>query len=348
MKAVQLTAWKHAPELREVPEPDPGPGELAVTIGGAGICHSDLTLVHTMEPGVLPFDPPFTLGHENAGWVSALGPGVSGLEIGQPVVVYGPWGCGRCYRCQLGSENFCENQAQLRSLGGGFGRDGGMAHRMVVPSPRHLVPLDDLTPVEAAPLADAGLTPYHAIKRSLPVLRPGSNVVVIGAGGGLGHLAVQILRAVCAARIIAVDNRKTGLDLAVELGADDGVLAGDDATAAVLDLTGGQGAELVLDLAGTDATMAMAAAVSRALGHVTFVGFGGGTLPLSFFTTPYEVSLGTTYWGSLSELAEVIALAERGLIRCRVQRYDLDQALQAFDDLHTGAVEGRAVLVPGE
>jgi alcohol dehydrogenase, propanol-preferring len=346
MKAVQLVGWKQPPAIRDVPEPEPGPGEVLVRIGGAGLCHSDLNMLENIEPGQLPFDPPFTLGHENAGWVEALGPGVVGLDVGQPVVVYGPWGCGRCYRCQEGRENFCDNQGQLGYLGGGFGRDGGMASRMVVPSARHLVALSAIEPADAAPLADAGLTPYHAIKRSLPLLLPGSQVVVIGAGGGLGHLAVQILAAVCPSRVIAVDQREEGVRLACDLGAHEGVVAGPDATEEVRELTGGRGAEVVLDFAGTDATMAMAAALSRSLGHVTIVGAGGGSLPFGFFVTPYEVAISTTYWGSLPELAEVIALADGGHIRSRVQRYSLDDALSAFDALHTGAVQGRAVLVP--
>jgi propanol-preferring alcohol dehydrogenase len=346
MRAVQLIGWKQPPELRDVPDPSPGPGEVMIRIGGAGLCHSDLNMLYELEPGTLPFDPPFTLGHENAGWVEALGPGVTGPEIGTPVAVYGPWGCGRCYRCQQGAENFCEHQAELRTAGGGFGRDGGMAAYMVVLTARHLVPLTNLDPIEAAPLADAGLTPYHAIKRSLPLLVPGSHVVVIGAGGGLGHLAVQILRVLSPARVIAVDQRESGLALAKELGADAGVLSGEQTTEEVRELTRGRGAELVLDFVGVDATLALATAVTRSLGHIALVGAGRGSLAYSFFTTPYEVSLGTTYWGSLPELVEVLALAERGLIRSRMQRFALDDALAAFDALATGRVEGRAVLVP--
>ncbi len=137
-------------------------------IGGAGACHSDLHLMHDFEEGMMPFNPPFTLGHENAGWVEALGPGVTGVEIGQPVAVYGPWGCGRCRRCQLGMENYCERQSELKAMAAGLGADGGMAPFMVVPDVRHLVALTDLDPIDAAPLTDAGLTPYHAVKRSLP------------------------------------------------------------------------------------------------------------------------------------------------------------------------------------
>jgi alcohol dehydrogenase, propanol-preferring len=347
MKALQLTAFKQDPELRDVPDPEPGPGEVLVRVGGAGACHSDLHLMHDFESGLLPYEVPFTLGHENAGWVEALGEGATGLEVGQPVAVYGPWGCGWCYRCKQGQENYCEHQREIGASGGGLGRDGGMAPLMLVPSTRLLVPLGDVDPVQAAPLTDAGLTPYHAIRRSLPKLVPRSTAVVIGAGGGLGHMAVQILSAMTAATIVAVDARQAGLDLATSVGAAHGVLAGDDAAEEVLDLTGGVGAEVVLDLVGVDATLALAQAVSRPMGDLTLVGIGGGSSSFGFFSVPYEVSMQTTYWGSLSELVEVIALAERGLITSHVERYDLGRAVEAYDALARGEVSGRAVIVPG-
>ena len=112
MRALQLTDWQHDPELRDVPDPDPGPGEVVVRIGGAGVCHSDLHLLYEFPPGLVPVDPPFTLGHENAGWVHALGAGVTGLEVGEPVAVFGAWGCGHCIRCRQGNENYCVNPAE--------------------------------------------------------------------------------------------------------------------------------------------------------------------------------------------------------------------------------------------
>jgi propanol-preferring alcohol dehydrogenase len=218
---------------------------------------------------------------------------------------------------------------------------------MLVASARHLVPLTDLDPLDAAPLTDAGLTPYHAIKRSLSLLVPGSHVVVIGAGGGLGHLAVQILAALAPSRIIAVDQRESGLALAQGLGADAGVLSGDDTVQEIRELTHGRGAELVLDFVGVGVTMSTALAVSRTLGHVTIVGVAGGTVPYSFFSTPFDVLLGNTYWGTIPELFEVVALAERGRIRAQVQRLSLDEAPQGYDALAAGTIEGRAVVVPG-
>lgn len=345
MKALQLVDWKHAPELRDVPEPEPGPGEVVVKVGGSGACHSDLHLLDDFEEGTVPFSPPFTLGHENAGWVDSVGAGVSGLEVGQPVAVYGPWGCGWCRNCRLGMENYCLRQAEIGASGGGLGRDGGMAPKMLVPSSRLLVPLADLDPVQAAPLTDAALTPYHAIKRSLSLLVPGSTAVVIGAGG-LGHMAIQILRALTPATIVAVDQRQEALDLAADIGAHHGVLSGEDATDEIRDITRGEGAELVLDLVGGDATLGLAAGVVHVLGHLTIVGIGGGTLAVGFFSIPYEAAVATTYWGSVTELMEVIALAERGMIEARVTTVGLDEAGGVYDRLRNGEIRGRAVIVP--
>lgn len=345
MKALQLTEWNHEAELREVDEPNPGPGEVLIRIGGAGACHSDLHLMHDFPPGAMPFSPPFTLGHENAGWVEALGAGVSGLEVGQPVAVYGPWGCGRCPRCLTGAENYCDRQADIGVFGGGLGLNGGMAPLMLVPQSRWLVPLRDLDPAVAAPLTDAGLTPYHAIKRSLHLLVPGSTALVIGAGG-LGHMAVQILRELTPATIVVVDERPTALEQARDLGAHETAVAGDDAAAAIRDVSRGRGVDVCIDLVGSDDTLALGASTTRSLGHLTIVGLGGGTLPVSFFSPAYEVSVASTYWGTLPELVEVLELAEAGRIHADVHRVGLTDAVDAYARLRSGSVTGRVVVVP--
>ena len=183
MKAIHFISPGRPPELVDIKTPTPAPGQVLIKIAGAGVCHSDLHILdHDMG-----FKGPFTLGHENAGYVAALGEGVTGWKEGDPVAVYGPWGCGRCHTCQTSAENYCENHASIPSYGGGLGSDGGMAEYMLVPSPRLLVPLGELDPVEAAPLADAALTPYHAIKAALLLLTPEATVLVVGIGG-LGHI----------------------------------------------------------------------------------------------------------------------------------------------------------------
>ena len=176
MRAVRFTGVGKPAQIESVVKPSPGPGQVLIKIGGAGVCHSDL---HVMEED-LGFTPPFTLGHENAGWLSEVGKGVTGLKEGDAVAVYGPWGCGRCHSCQLSMENYCENWASIGTFGGGLGSDGGMAEYMLVPAARLLVPLGDLSPAKAAPLSDAALTPYHAIKRALPQINAESTRVVSG------------------------------------------------------------------------------------------------------------------------------------------------------------------------
>lgn len=348
MRALRLMAWKSDPVLVDAPEPVPGPGQVVVRVGGAGACHSDLHLMREFEGGQLPWGPPFTLGHENAGWVHTLGAGVVGLEVGQPVAIYGPWGCGTCQRCRLGIETYCENptEAPVPGGGGGLGLDGGMAEFMLVPDARHLVPLPDgLDPVAAAPLTDAGLTPYHAVRRSWPKLPPGASALVIGVGG-LGHLAVQILKTTTAARVIAVDKRAAALALARDCGADLTVTADDAPAEEIRAATGGRGADVVLDFVGSDTTMALAAAAARTVGDITIVGIAGGTLALSFFAVPYEASVQTTYWGSRPELVEVLDLGARGLLRPTITTFTLDNAMDAYRQLEAGKLDGRAVIVP--
>ncbi|HEY8371371.1 MAG TPA: NAD(P)-dependent alcohol dehydrogenase [Pseudonocardiaceae bacterium] len=348
MKAVRLQKWKSDPVLAEVDEPQPGPGQVVVRVAGAGICHSDLHLIHGFDTGQLPWDPPFTLGHENAGWVHALGPGVTGLDVGRPVAVYGAWGCGSCPRCLSGAETYCENlaAAPVPGGGGGLGLDGGMAEFMLVPAARHVVPLPEgLDPVAAAPLTDAALTTYHAVRRSWPKLVPGATAVVIGIGG-LGHMAVQILKAVTAVRVIAVDTRPEALTLAERSGADLVLPAGEHAATEIRAATDGHGADVVLDCVGTDATLGLGAAVARVLGDLTIIGIGGGTLPVSFFSLPYEVSVQTTYWGSRPELVEVLDLAARGLVHAEITTFPLDRAVEAYHRLAAGELTGRAVVTP--
>lgn len=348
MKALRLMRWKSEPELVEVPKPTPGPGQVVVKIGGAGACHSDLHLMHDFDAGMMPWNLPFTLGHENAGWVDSVGEGVSTVAEGDAVAIYGPWGCGRCERCQRGAENYCENPAEapVISGGGGLGLDGGMAEYLLVPAERLLVKLpESMTPATAAALTDAGLTPYHAIRRSWPKLAPTSTVVVIGVGG-LGHLALQLVKATTAAHVIAVDNRKEALDLAAELGADDVVMSDKQAADTIKQLTGGRGADVLLDFVGADATIELARTAARPLGDATIVGIAGGSVPLSFFSQPYEVSIQTTYWGTRPELVELLDLAARGLVHVESTTYPLDNALQAYRDLQEGKVRGRAVIVP--
>jgi alcohol dehydrogenase, propanol-preferring len=343
MKAFQLVGYQKRPELREVSIPEPGPGQVLVKIGGAGACHSDLHLMEAPAgPNAVQF--PFTLGHENAGWVEKLGPGTTGFAPGDPVIVYGPWGCGLCMNCRVGKENYCQNPGNIKA--GGLGANGGMAHYLLVPSTRFLIPLGTLDPRDAAPLSDAALTSYHAVKRSLHVLGAGSTAVVIGAGG-LGQMAIQVLRALSGATtVIAVDTSTDKLEIAKRMGADDGLLSGDAAVKRIKDITRGQGAELVLDMVGVNPTLTMAAQVARVLGHLTIVGLGSAALPVNFHSPAKECSVASPYWGYITELMEVVDLAQAGKIKMLVEHFPLERANEAYHLLHDGKIQGRAVVTP--
>ena len=342
MRAHQLVATQQPAEPRDVPVPEPGPGEVLVKVGGAGLCHSDLHLMHWP----LPVPAPYTLGHETAGWVDALGAGVTGVEIGEPVIVHGAWGCGRCRRCQADLEQYCEVTAAAGVSGSGLGRDGGLAEYLLVPAARHLVPLGELDPRVWAPLDDAALTPYHAIKRLLPLCTPDNWVMVEGIGG-LGHAAVQLLKELTGARVVAVDVADDKLLMAEDLGAD-AVVRGDapDAADRVRDATGGQGVAAVVDCVGVDSTLQLAMQTVHPISHIAVVGIGMGTLPLSYATVPFETSVSTTFWGNITELREVVALARAGRLTIHVEQVPLDGVTDAYERLEAGQVRGRVVAVP--
>ena len=269
---------------------------------------------------------------------------VTGLAEGDAVAVYGAWGCGACAHCVVGVENYCERPSLVG--GGGLGAHGGMADYLLVPDQRHLVRLPDgLDPVTAAPLTDAGLTPYHAIRRSWPKLTPDATAVLIGVGG-LGHVAVQIARATTAAQVIAVDLKAEARELALKVGAHHALASDESAAQTIRDLTGGRGADVVIDFVGATTTLELARGVARSMGDVTIVGIAGGEIPLSFFSQPYEVSIATTYWGSRPELTELLALAASGQISAERSIYSLEHGAQAYRDLRDGLVTGRAVVVP--
>ena len=223
-------------------------------------------------------------------------------------------------------ENCRPREAQPRRAGRHRRR---MAEYLLVPSTRYLIPLGDLDPREAAPLTDAGLTSYHAVKRSMHLLGPGSTTVVIGAGG-LGQMAIQVLKALCSATaVVAVDTSADKLKIMKEMGADEALISGDDAVTRVKDMTRGQGAEVVLDFVGVNPTLSMAAHVARVLGHLTIVGLGNAALPVNFSSPPKECSVAAPFWGSIPELIEVINLAQTGKIKMLVEHFPLDSAAEA-------------------
>ncbi|MFD6491431.1 NAD(P)-dependent alcohol dehydrogenase [Streptomyces sp. NPDC060188] len=344
MKALQYRTIGAAPEVVTVPDPEPGPGQVLLKVTAAGVCHSDIAVM-SWPAESFPYALPLTLGHEGAGTVAALGDGVRGVAVGDEVAVYGPWGCGICAKCAEGKENYCLRADELGIRPPGLGAPGAMAEYLLVDDSRHLVPTEGLDPVAAVPLTDAGLTPYHAIKRSLPKLTPGSTAVVIGAGG-LGHVAIQLLRAMTSARVIALDVSEDKLALARAVGAHEAVLSDAGAAAKVRELTGGLGARAVFDFVGAEPTVRTAGAVAAVEGDISIVGIGGGALPVGFGSLPFEVSVTAPYWGSRGELIEVLDLARAGAVSVHTETYSLDEAPLAYERLHAGGINGRAVILP--
>lgn len=342
MRAVQYRTVGSEPEVVEVPTPEPGPGQVRLKVTAAGLCHSDEFVMGLPEGA---YELPLTLGHEGVGVVDALGSGVTGVELGDAVAVYGAWGCGQCHACARGAENYCPRASALGIQPPGLGAPGALAEFMLVDDVRHLVPLGDLDPVAAVSLTDAGLTPYHAIVSSLGALPAGSTAVVIGVGG-LGHVGIQILRAITGATVVALDIGEEKLKLAREVGAHRALHSDESAVAAIRELTGGVGAQAVFDFVGSAPTLEIARQAVAMDGVIQIVGIGGAVLPTGFFSTPMGATVRAPYWGTRSELMEVLDLARAGAIHVEVERFTLDEAPEAYRRLHEGTIRGRAVVVP--
>ncbi len=345
MKAYRLVEWAQKPRLVDVARPEPGPGQVLVKVAGAGLCHSDIGMMQMPESAgrMAGWNMPFTLGHEVGGLVDALGEGVKGLAVGDPVVLVSAHSCGQCVFCLAGDDNACVEA----HAGRGYGRDGGLAEFVLVDSARAVIRLNGLDPRDAGPLSDAGATAYHAVKRVLPKLMPGTTAVVLGAGG-LGCFAVQFLRVMTAAKVIAIDINPSRRALALELGAHE-VLEGVDAdTAAAIQAgTGGLGAEAVLDFVGNDLSVEQGLSATRKTGSFALVGAGGGKInqPLWHFL-PKDGELFTFQGGTIQDLREVIALVEAGLVRNEVEYFPLSRVEDAYARLDSGALRGRAVVTP--
>lgn len=342
MKAARLHAYKQPLVLDDIPTPRPGAGEVVVHVEGAGFCHSD---IHVMdgEIAVLP-KLPLTLGHENAGIVAATGAGVTAVREGDAVVVYGGWGCGRCDYCVTGCEQLCE----APQWAGLSERDGGYAEYLLVPHQRHLIKLSRLKAVEAAPLADAALTPYRAIRKALPFLEPDHHVLLIGLGG-LGLYGLKILKILSGCPVIVVDVSEPKLKAARELGAVHALNGKDPKiTSTIRDLTGGRGVAAAFDFVGADATLELAVKSTRACGKVTQVGLAGGAARLKVLdNSAFEVQFEATLWGTIKELREVVALAESGTLSpIPIETANLEHINDVYRRLKHGEVAGRIVMTP--
>jgi NAD+-dependent secondary alcohol dehydrogenase Adh1 len=337
MRAVRLHGYHQQPVIDEVPEPVvKGPLDVVVKIGGAGVCRTDLHIIEGQWEQAMNPPLPYTIGHENAGWVHEVGSAVTNVAVGDTVILHPTPTCGLCHACRAGNDMHCSE-----STFPGLGLDGGMADYLLT-SARACVKLDPSTqPKDVAALADAGITAYHAVRKALPLLYPGTTCAVIGAGG-LGHIGIQCLSALSATNIIVVDRNPDALKLAESLGARHTVVADGGQVDAVKDLTGGLGAEVVLDFVAEQGAENDGFAMTCAGGSYYVIGYGGQlTIPtLDIISTERNIV------GTYNELAELMVLAQDGKVTLHTKTYPLDAAQEALHDLDAGLVRGRAILVP--
>ena len=342
MKAIAVHAYGQPPRLDDVPEPEAsGPDDVVVRIGGAGLCRTDLHIMDGWFADAIPADLPLDLGRENAGWVHAVGPAVEHLAVGDPVICHPNLTCGVCRPCRVGDDMRCVRGPSLP----GLMCAGGMAELFKTRARAVVKLAPEAAPAEVAALADAGLTAYHAVRKAVPELGPGTAAVAVGAGG-LGHIGIQCLKAMTPASVIAVDTSEEALKLAGSWGADHEVRADGQQAQQVRDLTG-QGADAVFDFVGEDATIGDSVAMLRPGGTYYLVGYGGTvTLPTMAMVLG-EITVAANLIGTYADLADLVTLADQGTVVLHSSRYPLEAANDAIDDLRHGRIRGRAVLIPG-
>jgi NAD+-dependent secondary alcohol dehydrogenase Adh1 len=341
MRAVRLHGYHQQPRIDDVPEPvAKEPFDVVVRIGGAGVCRTDLHIMEGQWDAAMSPSLPYTIGHENAGWVQEIGSAVTNVAVGDTVILHPTPTCGLCRACRAGNDMHCEN-----SRFPGLDSDGGMAEYLLT-SARACVKLDPSTqPKDVAALADAGITAYHAVRKVVPLLYPGTTAVVIGAGG-LGHIGIQCLAALTATNIVVVDRNPDALELARELGADQTVVADGAQVDAVKDLTNGAGADVVLDFVAEQGAENEGFAMTGAGGSYSVIGYGGELSVPTLDIISTERNVIGNIVGTYNELAELMVLAQGGKVTLHTKTYPLDAAAEALADLDAGKVRGRAILVP--
>jgi NAD+-dependent secondary alcohol dehydrogenase Adh1 len=342
MKAVRLHEYHQPPVVDEVPEPTvQGPFDVVVKIGGAGVCRTDLHIIEGQWAEAMNPTLPYTLGHENAGWVHEVGSAVTNVQVGDTVILHPTPTCGLCRACRAGDDMHCTNS----SFPGLSPQDGGMAEYMLT-SARACVKLDPTTrPQDVAALADAGITAYHVARKAIPLLYPGTTCVLIGAGG-LGHIGIQCLAALTATKIVVVDRNPDALKLAEQLGAHHTVVADGRHVDAVKDFTGGAGANVVLDFVAEQGAEQDGFAMTGRAGSYFVIGYGGTLRIPTLDIISTERNIIGNIVGTYNDLAELMVLAEAGKITLHTRTYPLDAAVEALHDLDAGRVRGRAILVP--
>ncbi|MEX2106024.1 MAG: NAD(P)-dependent alcohol dehydrogenase [Solirubrobacterales bacterium] len=342
MKAVRLHGYGQRPVVEEVSEPElTGPLDVIVRIGGAGLCRTDLHIIEGQWRQKSNVELPYILGHENAGWVQEVGSAVTNVQPGDAVIVHPLVTCGLCRACRAGDDMHCEN-----NLFPGISANGGFAEQLKT-NARAVVKLPDgVEPKDVAAHADAGLTAYHAVKKAAQILYPGTTAVVIGAGG-LGHIGIQSLKVLSAARVIVLDRSEGSLELARECGADETILVDGGEVEAVRERTGGLGAEAVLDFVGEGGALEDSIAMLREAGTHYVIGYGGVLSVPAIDIISSEINVVGNLVGTYNDLAELMTLAAEGRVTLHTSTYPLDAANQAMDDLEAGRLHGRGILIPG-
>ena len=325
---------------QDVPEPKiESPSDVIVRIGGAGVCRTDLHVIEGLWHPRVSVKLPYIMGHENAGWVEAVGSGVDSVKKGDPVICHPLLSKGNTLAARRGNDMHAGGAFPGIDSNGGYAELLKTGERALIKLPRTLAPKD------VAPHADAGLTAYHAAKKASRHLQPGEFVAVIGVGG-LGHIGIQALKALCAAEIIAVDRSDTALNLARECGAEHTVKGDANAADAVLALTNGGGAQAVIDFVGEGDSVASGLKMTANAGYYYIVGYGGKVeIPTMDMIVSEKTIVGNLV-GSYPDLVELMALADRGLVKLATKEYRLSDANTALQDLRDGKVKGRAVLLP--
>ena len=341
MKAVRLHQYEQLPTVEEVDEPKiTGPHDVIVRIGGAGLCRTDLHIIEGQWQQKSGVTLPYTLGHENAGWIQEIGSAVSNVKVGDTVIVHPLVTCGLCRACRAGDDMHCIN-----STFPGISVDGGMANFLKT-NARAVVKLNpSLEPKDIAALADAGLTAYHAIKKAAALLYPGTKAVVIGAGG-LGHIGIQCLKALTPAEIIVVDRSPAALELTRSWGADHTVLNDGSQVKQVKDITDGRGAEAIIDFVGEGGAIEDGIAMLRQGGSYFNIGYGGNLNIPTIDIISNEINFIGNLVGTYNDLDELMVLTAQGKVKLHTAIYSLDSAIDAIHDLDGGKLRGRGILVP--
>ena len=341
MRAVRVVGYHEDLQMHDVPDPKiSGPLDVIVKIGAAGVCRTDLHILEGQWAPKTNVPLPYTIGHENAGWVHEVGSAVTNVKPGDKVILHPIVTCGLCRACRLGDDVHCENQRFP-----GIDCDGGYADYLLT-SARNCVKLaDNLEPADVAALADAGLTAQHAAAKAAKRLRPGDFCVVIGAGG-LGHIGIQVMKAMSAATLVVLDSNPAALALAKELGADETILSDGSQVDAVLDLTEGKGAEAILDFVGEGGATSEGIAMLRRAGFYYVIGYGENINVFTIDVISTEKNFIGNLVGSYTDLQDLMVLAAQGKVKLHTQQYKLADFQQAIDDLNAVKVRGRAILIP--